>query len=150
MPDGIAISIRGRTPHLRLCTLVMKYLSMASVMSKSAITPFLSGRITEMLLGAFSSMDFATIPTALPFKRTLFVNSKTVEVFETIARTGENVYVIGDNIYGEIKIGNQMNFITVLVKQGKFSSLLPIMKDHRPKYTINDIRELKELLKNNE
>lgn len=84
------------------------------------------------------------------FKKALFVNSKTVEVFEEIAFKGEKVFVVGDNINSEIKTGNQMNFSTVLVKQGKFSNLLPIMKDHKPKHTINDIRELKTLIKNNE
>ncbi len=55
----------------------MKYLSIASVISKSAITPFLSGRMTEILLGALSSMALATFPTAFPFKRTLFVPGLT-------------------------------------------------------------------------
>jgi len=75
------------------------------------------------------------------FKKALFVNNKTVEIFEEIAFKGENVFVVGDNIYSEIKTGNQMDFTTVLVKQGKFSILL---------HTINDIRELKTLIKNHE
>src|SRR3989338_2751150 len=68
IPDGMAINTLGRTPHLRLWTFVMKYLSIASVISKSAITPFLSGRITEILLGAFSSIALATFPTAFHLK----------------------------------------------------------------------------------
>ncbi len=39
MPLGTAITTRGRTMRRRLCTLLMKWRSIASVTSKSAMTP---------------------------------------------------------------------------------------------------------------
>ena len=45
-------------------TLLMKYASIASVMSKSAITPDFIGRMATMLPGVRPSMRFASAPTA--------------------------------------------------------------------------------------
>ncbi len=81
------------------------------------------------------------------FKGIFFVENKSLEVFKMIADIGEEVLVVGDNIYSEISTGNKMHFITVLIKQGKFSNLLPRKKEEKPKHTINNIRELKEILK---
>lgn len=81
------------------------------------------------------------------FKKVLFVDSKSIEVFSTIGNAGENILVVGDSIRNEISIGNKMNFITVWIKQGMFSNILPITKEQKPKHTISDISELKEILK---
>ena len=70
IPDGIAITTLGLTPHFLLWTFKIKYLSMASVISKSAITPFFIGLVTVILLGAFSNIALAVCPTAFPFSRT--------------------------------------------------------------------------------
>ena len=49
----------------------MKYRSIASVTSKSLMTPSLSGRTASMLPGVLPSISFATWPTAMPSFMTL-------------------------------------------------------------------------------
>ena len=63
--------MRGRTNVLRLCGLRMKWLSIFSVISKSAMTPSFIGRIATMLPGVRPSMSLASRPTAstLPVTR---------------------------------------------------------------------------------
>lgn len=81
------------------------------------------------------------------FKEIVFVEEKTIEVFKTITKTHEEVLIVGDRVQGEITIGNKLNFITVWLKQGKFSKEEPINDEQKPKYIINDIRELREIIK---
>ena len=67
MPDGTAMTMRGLTylDQKRFGrTLLIKYASIASVMSKSAITPDFIGRMATMLPGVRPSMRFASAPTA--------------------------------------------------------------------------------------
>src|SRR5215831_13497271 len=64
MPDGTPMTIRGRTRVRRLCTSVIKYFSIASVISKFAITPSFIGRIATILPGVRPSMRLAAMPTA--------------------------------------------------------------------------------------
>ncbi len=73
MPEGTAMTTRGRTILRRLCTFVMKCRSIASVISKSAMTPSLSGRTATMLAGVRPSMRLASLPTA----RTMLVPALT-------------------------------------------------------------------------
>jgi FMN phosphatase YigB (HAD superfamily) len=81
------------------------------------------------------------------FQAVVFTTQKNAEAFKMVAEEGEEVLVVGDNIYSEIKVGNEMNFKTVLLQKSKFSNLLPLKKTHKPKHTISDIRELREVLK---
>ena len=57
------MTTRGRTIFRRLCTFAMKCRSIASVISKSAMTPSLSGRMATMLPGVRPSMRLASSPT---------------------------------------------------------------------------------------
>lgn len=81
------------------------------------------------------------------FKEIMFVEEKTIEIFKTITKTHEKVLIVGDRVQGEITIGNKLNFITVWFKQGKFSKEEPINDEQKPEYIINDIIELKEIIK---
>ena len=72
MPDGMAMTTRG-FERLLLLAFLMKCLSMASVTSKSAMTPSLSGRIATMSPGVLPSIRLASSPTA----RTIFVPALT-------------------------------------------------------------------------
>src|SRR3954469_11817531 len=56
--------MRGRTHTFRLCAFLMKYVSIFSVTSKSAMTPSFIGLIATMLPGVRPSMSFASLPTA--------------------------------------------------------------------------------------
>ena len=62
--DGTPMTMRGRTQTLRLCAFLMKYVSIFSVTSKSAMTPSFIGLIATMLPGVRPSMSFASLPTA--------------------------------------------------------------------------------------
>ena len=81
------------------------------------------------------------------FKRIVFTDNKSVETFKEIIGVDKNAIVVGDRVQGEIAIGNELNLITVWVKQGKFSNVIPVSKIQKPKYTINNISELKEIIK---
>jgi len=67
MPNGTQMMMRGLTRVRRLCALAMKYRSIASVISKSAMTPSRSGRTAWMLPGVRPSISLASRPTARTF-----------------------------------------------------------------------------------
>ena len=58
------MTMRGRTKRLRPCALRMKYSSIFSVTSKSAMTPSFMGRMATMLPGVLPSISLADWPTA--------------------------------------------------------------------------------------
>jgi FMN phosphatase YigB (HAD superfamily) len=80
------------------------------------------------------------------FKRIIFTDNKSAEIFKEITGVDNNVVVVGDRVRGEITIGNQLGYITVWIKQGKFSEEKPINKEQEPKYTIQNIIELKTII----
>ncbi len=63
MPDGTQITMRGFTHRLRW-TLWMKYRSIFSQISKSAMTPSFSGRMAWMWAGVRPIIRLASRPTA--------------------------------------------------------------------------------------
>ena len=63
IPDGAHITSRGWAKRL-LCTRPMKWRSIASVVSKSVITPWRSGRTAEIEAGVRPIMRWASSPTA--------------------------------------------------------------------------------------
>ena len=79
------------------------------------------------------------------FKKVFFVNHKAVEIFKLIANEGEEVLVVGDNIYSEINVGNKMNFNTVLLNHEN-RKMFPLKEEHKQKHTINHIFGLKDIL----
>src|SRR5580698_7486913 len=68
MPEGTATTTRGAI-NLRWWTFWMKWRSIASVISKSAITPSFMGRMATIFPGVRPNMRLASSPTA----RTLVV-----------------------------------------------------------------------------
>ena len=62
-PEGTHTTTRGCAQRF-WCTFWMKWRSICSVTSKSAITPSLSGRIAWIVPGVRPSMRLASIPTA--------------------------------------------------------------------------------------
>lgn len=57
------------------------------------------------------------------------------------------VYVVGDRIAKEIKFGNDIGAVTVWFRNGKFKDELPKSKDELPVYTVEDLKDLLEILK---
>lgn len=80
------------------------------------------------------------------FKQMLFVDNKSYEVFEEIAGKSKNVFVVGDSISDEIKIGNQLGLITIRIKQGKFAKDIPRENDEQAKFEIANISELEKII----
>ena len=56
--------MRGRTKSDRPCAFLMKWSSIFSVTSKSAMTPSFMGRMATMLPGVRPSISLASVPTA--------------------------------------------------------------------------------------
>src|SRR5262249_20598819 len=71
--EGTPMTIRGRTHTFRLCPFLMKYVSIFSVTSKSAMTPSFIGLMATMLPGVRPSMSFASLPTASTRPFTLLI-----------------------------------------------------------------------------
>src|ERR1051326_2270556 len=67
------MTMRGRTSIVRLCAFLMKYVSIFSVTSKSAMTPSFIGLMATMLPGVRPSMSFASFPTASTRPFTLLI-----------------------------------------------------------------------------
>ena len=63
IPDGAQMTMRGREKRLFI-TLPTNWRSIASVTSKSAITPWRSGRSAEIVAGVRPIMRWASAPTA--------------------------------------------------------------------------------------
>ncbi|MEK9147592.1 MAG: HAD family hydrolase [Patescibacteria group bacterium] len=84
------------------------------------------------------------------FHKVLFVNEKTKEIFKKLSGNEKNVIVVGDSIIDEIKIGNQIGFITVRIKKGMFATEIPKNKDELANFEIADIKELKNIILNYE
>ena len=80
------------------------------------------------------------------FKKIFFVNHKSADIFRLIALEGEEVLVVGDNIYSEIHVGNKMKFNTVLLNHSN-KKMLPLKAEHNPKHTILHMSGLRDVLK---
>lgn len=81
------------------------------------------------------------------FKKVLFVEEKTTQIFKALAENDKKVLIIGDRVKGEISIGNELGFITVWIKQGKFADELPQNKDEIPKHSIDEINQLYKIIR---
>ena len=57
--------------------------------------------------------------------------------------------IIGDRVRSELEIGNILNATTIWIRQGKFATEKPLIKNQTPTYTVNSLYELLTLLKNN-
>ena len=86
---------RGRTIERRLWTRRMKYFSIASVISKSAITPAFIGRMATMFPGVRPIIRFASDPTAR-MPPVLLLIATTDGSFNTMPRprTYTNVFAV--------------------------------------------------------
>lgn len=80
------------------------------------------------------------------FQKIVFVHEKSKQIFEEIAGTTKKVMVVGDSIRDEIKIGNQLGYITIRLKKGKFAMEIPKDDDERARYEIADMSELENII----
>lgn len=84
------------------------------------------------------------------FKNVMFVDEKTTGAFLEMTGDCKDVFVVGDSIGDEIKIGNILKFETIRVKQGKFAAELPASFQEEAKITIERITDLEMVLKTDE
>ncbi len=80
------------------------------------------------------------------FQKIIFVNEKSKEVFGEIGGNTKNVIVIGDSISDEIKIGNQLGYITIRLKKGKFATEIPKSKDEVAKYNVGSFTDFENII----
>lgn len=57
------------------------------------------------------------------------------------------VYIVGDRIDGEIRIGNKLKFTTIWFRFGKFMNEIPRNVGEEPDYVVTNLIEIKEILK---
>lgn len=81
------------------------------------------------------------------FRKIEFVNEKSKQVFKEISGDTKNVIVVGDSIADEIKIGNELGYITVRLKKGMFAEKSPTNKDEIATYNIHNMSELENIIR---
>ncbi len=79
------------------------------------------------------------------FKEILYVDKKDKSQFAQISSNTFTI-VVGDRIKGEIVLGNELNLVTIWVKQGKHARILPENKLEEPKHTVLNIVDIKEII----
>lgn len=112
-----------------------------------------SKRIRMMLIGKDQGGDMNAELDKLAarryFERVLFTNqNKTPELFREFTQDVDlkDVWVVGDRVRSEIKVGNSIGANTVWLKSGKFAHEAPLDVIEIPDYTVSSLRELRLLL----
>src|SRR5215208_6501951 len=121
--------MRGRTQTFRLWAFLMKYVSIFSVTSKSAMTPSFIGLIATILPGVRPSMSLASLPTASTRPVTLLMATidgslttiplplaytQVLAVPKSMARSLENNESIERRLNGELLL-NPTQFVGTFV-----------------------------------
>jgi putative hydrolase of the HAD superfamily len=73
------------------------------------------------------------------------------ELFEKIARKHKakkgEVFIVGDRIDSEIRYGNMLGFVTILLKHGKYKDLKPKDEFEVPTFTIQNLKQVVDICK---
>lgn len=91
------------------------------------------------LLGIKNSFDLILICSTDEDKRDCFIQVK--EKF-----LGYECWVIGDRVDSEIRQGKALGMKTILIRQGKYASLMPKDGEEAPDIELKDFQELFEVL----
>lgn len=81
------------------------------------------------------------------FKKVVFVEKKSVEIFKELMGKSGGVIVVGDRVRAEIKIGNELNYVTVWVRQGKFKDEEPAHEKEIPSHIVSDLLQIRNIIK---
>lgn len=84
------------------------------------------------------------------FKDVIFrEGDKQITLFEPFVDVlhPEQTIFIGDRVHSELAVGNELNTITVWVRQGKFATEAPETEAQEPTYTVKSLAEVVALLK---
>ena len=94
-PEGMQMTIRGRLRAPAFSAFLMKYLSMAAVTSKSAMTPSFKGRTATMEPGVRPSISLACLPTAsTSSERTSTATTEGSRMTMPLPRIKTNVFAV--------------------------------------------------------
>jgi len=80
------------------------------------------------------------------FSKIMFVDKKSQQLFKRISGDAKDIIVVGDSPGDEIKIGNQLGFITIRLKMRKFAAQMPENNDELAKFEVTDIGELENII----
>lgn len=82
------------------------------------------------------------------FAETYFIKKKTEELFEEIlgGYDKKKSYVVGDLVENEISIGIKIKTNTIWLRQGKFKDIKLPISHEQPTHTIQDIREIENII----
>lgn len=103
---------------------------------------FLVSKLEPVRLGMIQELGIKDF-----FREVHFVEQKTPELFLKLADGDSDVLVVGDRVRAEIMIGNMLGFNTVWTAQGLFGNEGPISDIELPKHKIDNILDLKEIIK---
>jgi FMN phosphatase YigB (HAD superfamily) len=81
------------------------------------------------------------------FNKVMFVENKSIQLFNSIAGKSKNIIIVGDSIQDEIRIGNKLNFITIRILKGKFSKTVPQRKIEQADFEIINLNEILNIIK---
>lgn len=79
------------------------------------------------------------------FASVSFVDDKEAAMRPITEGADTPVYVVGDHLHNEIRIGNRLGARTVWLKAGKFKDLLPEHAEDEPWRTIDHLERLPEV-----
>ena len=76
-------------------------------------------------------------------------NDKSSDLFKkrSVGATREEIWVVGDRIKSEVKVGNEMGAKTLWIKRGKFADETPQSPEEEPNVTVANLREALEIFK---
>ena len=83
-----------------------------------------------------------------PYTKNFIVKNKTKKLFsEIVKNTPKNsIIVIGDSIAQEIKIANELGFISIRILRGKYRDETPATKNEMPRYVVRSLKEILNFL----
>lgn len=80
------------------------------------------------------------------FTTTTFVENKTDTICRHVKTSDLPVYIVGDHLHQEIRIGNTYGAKTVWLRRGKFMTLVPETEYDVPWRIANDMKEVRAAL----
>lgn len=81
------------------------------------------------------------------FTQMYFVEEKGEALKKIISASPTPVFVVGDYLYEEVRIGNKLGAKTIWFKAGRFANLLPEEADDEPWRSVTSLEEVLPLIR---
>ena len=75
-----------------------------------------------------------------------FTDKKSRQIFLDLVGDSGEVFVVGDRVAGEIKIGNELRFRTIWVRQGIFGLDNPKSEIEKPDFIVDCISDVEKII----